>query len=93
MDDVTIKKAKEILKSKMDGSVDTSYEWAETIRLALNGLDLLKRFEDANTNGKILASMFPDIKLTYDDIGNRIVTDAGNNIADSDWWDFEYVMK
>ena len=27
-----------ILKSKMDGSVDTSYEWAETVRLAIKAL-------------------------------------------------------
>lgn len=29
----------EILKSKMDGSVDTSYEWCEAIRLAINALE------------------------------------------------------
>ena len=28
----------EILKSKMDGSVDTSYEWCEAIRLAIKAL-------------------------------------------------------
>lgn len=28
-----------MLKSKMDGSVDTSYEWAETVRLAINALE------------------------------------------------------
>ena len=27
-----------ILKSKMDGSIDTSYEWAETIRMAIEAL-------------------------------------------------------
>ena len=29
----------EILKSKMDGSVDTSYEWCEAIRLAVKALE------------------------------------------------------
>lgn len=28
-----------ILKSKMDGSIDTSYEWTETIRLAIKALE------------------------------------------------------
>ena len=28
-----------MLKSKMDGSVDTSYEWVETVRLAINALE------------------------------------------------------
>ena len=28
-----------ILKSKMDGSVDTSYEWCEAIRLAIKALE------------------------------------------------------
>ena len=27
-----------MLKSKMDGSVDTSYEWAETVRMAIEAL-------------------------------------------------------
>ena len=29
----------EILKSKMDGNVDTSYEWGEAIRLAIKALE------------------------------------------------------
>lgn len=29
----------EMLKSKMDGSVDTSYEWAETVRMAIEALE------------------------------------------------------
>ena len=31
-------KAIKNLKSKMDGSVDTSYEWAETVRMAIEAL-------------------------------------------------------
>lgn len=36
-----------MLKSKMDGSVDTSYEWCETIRMAIEALKLIegKEFE------------------------------------------------
>lgn len=36
---MTNEKAIKILKSKMDGSVDTSYEWAETVRMAINALE------------------------------------------------------
>ena len=36
---MTNEEAINILKSKMDGSVDTSYEWAETVRLAIKALE------------------------------------------------------
>ena len=36
---MTNEEAIKILKSKMDGSVDTSYEWAETMRMAINALE------------------------------------------------------
>lgn len=36
---MTNEEAIKILKSKMDGSVDTSYEWAETVRMAINALE------------------------------------------------------
>lgn len=36
---MTNEEAIKILKSKMDGSVDTSYEWAETVRLAIKALE------------------------------------------------------
>ena len=39
---MTRKEAIKILKSKMDGTVDTSYEWAETIRLAINALSAIE---------------------------------------------------
>ena len=35
---MTREEAIAMLKSKMDGSVDTSYEWAETIRMAIEEL-------------------------------------------------------
>lgn len=35
---MTREKAINILKSKMDGSVDTSYEWCETLRMAIKAL-------------------------------------------------------
>ena len=39
---MTNEEAIKILKSKIDGSVDTSYEWAETVRLAIKALKQLK---------------------------------------------------
>ena len=35
---MTREEAIKILKSKMDGSVDTSYEWAEAVRMAIEAL-------------------------------------------------------
>ena len=46
-----------MLKSKMDGSVDTSYEWVETVRLAINALEGKKKREMTNEDAiKILAN-------------------------------------
>lgn len=38
MSNLTREEAITMLKSKMDGSVDTSYEWAETVRMAIEAL-------------------------------------------------------
>lgn len=37
---MTKEEAIEMLKSKMDGNVDTSYEWAETVRMAIEALKI-----------------------------------------------------
>lgn len=36
---MTREEAIKMLKSKMDGNTDTSYEWAETVRMAIKGLE------------------------------------------------------
>lgn len=36
---MTREEAIKILKSKMDGHTDTSYEWAETVRMAIQALE------------------------------------------------------
>ena len=36
---MTNKEAIKMLKSKMDGHTDTSYEWAETVRMAIKALE------------------------------------------------------
>lgn len=48
---MTNKDAIKILKSKMNGSVDNSYEWAETVRLAINALEA-QLSEEGTTFGK-----------------------------------------
>lgn len=40
---MTVEEAIEILKSKMDGHTDTSYEWVETVRMAINALELVNK--------------------------------------------------
>lgn len=39
MDKFTNDDAIKMLKSKMDGNTDTSWEWTETVRLAINALE------------------------------------------------------
>ena len=36
---MTREEAIKMLKSKMDGHTDTSYEWAETVRMAIKALE------------------------------------------------------
>lgn len=43
---MTRQEAIDILKSKMDGSIDTSYEWAEAIRMAIQALKQPEPCED-----------------------------------------------
>jgi rubrerythrin len=46
---MTREEAIKMLKSKMDGHTDTSYEWAETVRMAIKALEQ-EPCEDANAN-------------------------------------------
>ena len=57
---MTKKEAIKILKSKMDGSVDTSYEWAEAVRMAIEALSA----EAEQVTGKLRN---PDDSLLTDD--------------------------
>ena len=43
---MTNEEAIAMLKSKMDGSVDTSYEWAETVRMAIESLQEVQKHEE-----------------------------------------------
>ena len=46
---MTNEEAIKILRGKMDGSVDTSYEWAETVRMAINALKAQDETHDKRT--------------------------------------------
>lgn len=46
---MTNKEAIKILKSKLDGNIDTSYEWCEAVRLAINALEDRPQGEWINT--------------------------------------------
>ena len=35
-----------ILESKMDGSIDTSYEWVETVRIAIRAIEKIEEIKN-----------------------------------------------
>ena len=43
---MTREEAIKMLKSKMDGHTDTSYEWAETVRMAIKALENIGHLTD-----------------------------------------------
>ena len=45
-EEMTNEKAINMLKSKMDGHTDTSYEWAETVRMAIKALEQQEQIEE-----------------------------------------------
>ena len=50
---MTREEAIKMLKSKMDGHTDTSYEWAETVRMAVKALEQ-EPCEDAISRAEVL---------------------------------------
>jgi hypothetical protein len=58
---MTNEEAINMLKSKMDGNVDTSYEWVETIRLAIKAL------EQKDVLDKIRAEILDEAEYAYAD--------------------------
>ena len=74
-----------MLKSKMDGSVDTSYEWVETVRLAIKALekDILKepvqthkRYGHGNEYNDYYCPECDEF-LAYEPQGNRYKYEGG----------------
>ena len=62
---MTNQEAIQMLKSKLDGSVDTSYEWCECVRLAINALEAadVKLAENVDEYRSLLKDC--EIKLSY----------------------------
>lgn len=58
--ELTKEEAIKMLKSKMDGNTDTSYEWAETVRMAINALD---------SYDKIIEQIKDEADYAYADFG------------------------
>lgn len=54
---MTREEAIEMLKSKMDGHTDTSYEWAETVRMAIQALEK-EPCEDAISRQAVLEKAY-----------------------------------
>lgn len=52
---MTSDEAIKILKSKMDGSVDTSYEWAETVRMAIEALQNLSKPNNGSQGSNLIS--------------------------------------
>lgn len=56
---MTRNEAIKILKSKMDGHTDTSYEWAETVRMAIKALEQ-ELCEDAISREETLKTLMDE---------------------------------
>lgn len=63
---MTREEAIKILKSKMDGHTDTSYEWVETVRMAIKAL------EQEPILDKIRAEMLEEM-LSHSGTGEEVI--------------------
>lgn len=74
---MTRQEAIKILKSKMDGSVDTSYEWAEAVRMAIEALKIQDESKTKNIiYDFLIAKLGEDIMnnpFKFEDWFNRMV--------------------
>lgn len=39
------------------------------------------------TNGEVIKTLFPNIRISYDICGNISIYDGKENIINNDWWD------
>ena len=74
---MTIEKAIKMLKSKMDGQTDTSYEWAETVRMAIRSLEMQK--ELAEYSGMDICQFVEDYDYEENDISEYEYEDSVDN--------------
>ena len=49
---MTNEEAIKMLKSKLDGHTDTSWEWTETVRMSINALEIFEQAKEAGLHGK-----------------------------------------
>ena len=74
---MTIEEAIKMLKSKMDGQTDTSYEWAETVRMAIRSLEMQK--ELAEYSGMDICQFVEDYDYEENDISEYEYEDSVDN--------------
>ena len=65
----------------------------DVISVALIRANLLEEDDAISkgaTNGDMIKSMFPNIRLSYNSLGDRAIFDGDHYIASTDWWDAPY---
>ena len=70
---MTNKEAIEMLKSKMDGQTDTSWEWTETVRLAVNALELADKFNWIDANDRLPTERDWYLGIFEDEFGTETI--------------------
>ncbi len=73
---MTREEAINMLKSKMDGNTDTSYEWAETVRMAIKALEQ-ESCEDAISRQAVLdiVDSYSESQSNVEDVTQDIISD------------------
>lgn len=71
---MTNKEAIEMLKSKMDGQTDTSWEWTETVRLAINALELADKFNWIDANDRLPTERDWYLGIFKDEFGTKTIS-------------------
>jgi hypothetical protein len=74
-----------ILKSKMDGHTDTSYEWAETVRMAIEALEQKGDFESKQRIIDAITAKIDEIDDEKPDVIIGLITAIGviKNLPDT----------
>lgn len=70
---MTNKEAIKMLKSKMDGHTDMSYEWVETVRLAINALELADKFNWIDANDRLPTERDWYLGIFEDEFGTKTI--------------------
>jgi len=73
---MTREEAIEMLKSKMDGHTDTSYEWAETVRMAIKALEKESIYDDKEHYVTISKALYDKLNIDYEALSQEPCDDA-----------------